>query len=1025
MKKLSTLILTFVLAISASLFVACGIVDGSGSQQSEASSVSLSSSGENSSITDSIASDDSVSSDDSVTDSITSEDSTSSDSSSSSTGDQSGTDETPTQNTIAEVKAEIDKAPNGAEVVFSGVVVGFDSMGYAHVGDQTGIIYVRAKHENLVLGAFVKITGTGIVYTGSAAYPEYTRQIKEDNIIVESANGSAPSVKAAQVLSAAELLSISDSDKTKSFNGNLVTITGRVSVGATKYTYYLLDDNGVNMVGIHHYSKFFNNSVEDAQNAFNALDGKKITITGIVYRYYTKENIWTFQYVGENFDYTVVDESQGGGTQDEYCSVCGHQIVAGSDHSLRACGQHCNGFFSTLDHSMCIGCNGYMCDGADHNHTAVQTISQIKTLIDQNPDGISVDFKGVIIGEDALGYLHVADENGAIYVRADGADYNVYVGDYVRIQGKGHVYRGSATYPEYTRQISAASDYNPIQIEKLDSDPPFVISPQVLSESDLQTSSESADIGQSFHGNPVQITGTVSVGADKYTYYLLDDNGNKLVGIHHQSMQFNNSTEDYLNLFNALDGQKVTLNGVIYRYYTKENIWTFQYISQAAPAYESEWVTGGVEYGLSDDGTYVIAKTALYGDFRQEVEIVSEFNNLPVEEIAYGAFSQKPEIVRVKIPSSIKVIGDSAFSGCGYLKEVQIAENSQLTAIGDNAFENCKNLNTVGIAQNLKTIGYSAFSNAAISQITLPSGLQTVNSRAFEGCENLEKVYFAGSADDWAKIEFGENANPSIYTSEIYFNGPLVGNRLVLSSATTIGTRAFYNFNMVTEFVLPADLTDIANSAFEGCNSIVTMTMPCVETAMYNNGTNSHLGYIFGGDSKVPSTLKTVVVIGSTEVPEAYFRGCNSITSVTLSDGVTSIGESAFKACTALKDVTLPNSLAVIGWGAFEGCTSLKEISLPSSLVTIENSAFKSSGLTVVKIPFATKTIGNYAFYNCAGLKTIYIHSGMESVGLQTFDSPITTVYFTGEQTWDAFINKVGNIGTISDNATKTYVSTY
>ncbi|MBE5764652.1 MAG: hypothetical protein E7339_03500 [Clostridiales bacterium] len=149
-----------------------------------------------------------------------------------------------TELTIAQIKTKIDENPSGCEVTFTGVVVGFDSMGYAHVGDESGIIYVRAKHANLTLGAFVKISGVGIVYEGSANYPEYTRQIKADGITVELASGNEPTVKEAVIVSSKDLKVSAESDKSKEFHGNLVTVTGTVYVGSDKFNYYLLDDEG-------------------------------------------------------------------------------------------------------------------------------------------------------------------------------------------------------------------------------------------------------------------------------------------------------------------------------------------------------------------------------------------------------------------------------------------------------------------------------------------------------------------------------------------------------------------------------------------------------------------------------------------------------------------------------------------------------------------------------------------------------------------------------------------------------------
>ncbi|MBR3863907.1 MAG: hypothetical protein IKJ19_02170 [Clostridia bacterium] len=304
MRKFLIALLTIIMMVSLSLFIACGKTDsGNGGNENSQNSSVINPPISNSSDTSS----DSGNNDDQPTDELL---------------------------TVAQVKSAIDNSPNGVEVEFEGVVVGFDSMGYAHVGDSTGIIYVRAKHAKLTKGAHVKVKGTGFVYKGtSASYPEYTRQIKDTGIIVEDASGSKPTVKPAVTLTAQNLLTTSESaDKSKSFHGNLVTLTGTVSVGDSKFAYYLLDDEGNRMVGLHHYSLHFANSLDDSVNKFNALNGKKITIEGVIYRYYTAENIWTFQYIYEELGYVVVDSGEkpcehswqdATCTTPKTCSTCG------------------------------------------------------------------------------------------------------------------------------------------------------------------------------------------------------------------------------------------------------------------------------------------------------------------------------------------------------------------------------------------------------------------------------------------------------------------------------------------------------------------------------------------------------------------------------------------------------------------------------------------------------------------------------------------------------------------------------
>ena len=95
---------------------------------------------------------------------------------------------------------------------------------------------------------------------------------------------------------------------------------------------------------------------------------------------------------------------------------------------------------------------------------------------------------------------------------------------------------------------------------------------------------------------------------------------------------------------------------------------------------------------------------------------------------------------------------------------------------------------------------------------------------------------------------------------------------------------------------------------------------------------------------------------------------------VVIPDGVTEIGDHAF--CTVesiggrehfwfndtLTRVTLPEGLVKIGNGAFDQCVLLTQIVFPESLREIGAQAFHSSGLVDVKIPSGVKKIGDEAF---------------------------------------------------------------
>ncbi len=214
---------------------------------------------------------------------------------------------------ISEIKNSITNSNNDLYVEFAGTVIGFDSMGYAHVADATGSIYVRAKSPYLFLNNKVVIKGYGFVYTGTEDYPEYTVQIKSEGISVETYLGTVSLPKLPEQLKSSDLLNINDYNK-KSFLGNLVTVTGYIQTGSTKYGFYIVDEQNKPILGIHHYSSNFQNQISDPNtNLFLLNDGKKVTITGIIYRYYTHEKIFTIQCIGYKNE-LIIEGGQTGST---------------------------------------------------------------------------------------------------------------------------------------------------------------------------------------------------------------------------------------------------------------------------------------------------------------------------------------------------------------------------------------------------------------------------------------------------------------------------------------------------------------------------------------------------------------------------------------------------------------------------------------------------------------------------------------------------------------------------------------
>jgi hypothetical protein len=172
-------------------------------------------------------------------------------------------------------------------------------------------------------------------------------------------------------------------------------------------------------------------------------------------------------------------------------------------------------------------------------------------------------------------------------------------------------------------------------------------------------------------------------------------------------------------------------------------------------------------------------------------------------------------------------------------------------------------------------------------------------------------------------------------------------------------------------------LTTIAGSAFGGCHNLTTITVDPANTAF-----TAHDGMLLNkaGTTLIayPSASGDIALPSITTVGDSAFRGCTSLTSVSLPTATTIGDYYAFAGCTGLTEVSLP-AATTIGASAFPRCTSLTEVSLPAATI-IGASVFSGcTGLTTVSLP-AAETIGDYAFRECESLTAVSLPATPPSI---------------------------------------------
>lgn len=147
-----------------------------------------------------------------------------------------------------------------------------------------------------------------------------------------------------------------------------------------------------------------------------------------------------------------------------------------------------------------------------------------------------------------------------------------------------------------------------------------------------------------------------------------------------------------------------------------------------------------------------------------------------------------------------------------------------VTSIGWNAFKNRANLTAVTIPNTVTSIGSSAFENCtSLATVSIPNSVETIGSGVFEGCSSLTNISVAADNPNYASVN-GVLFNNECTTLLACPNG-LSGAYIIPDDVTAIADEAFKYCAALTSITIPNSVTTMGYDALTGCTALTNITV--------------------------------------------------------------------------------------------------------------------------------------------------------------------------------------------------------
>ena len=365
-----------------------------------------------------------------------------------------------------------------------------------------------------------------------------------------------------------------------------------------------------------------------------------------------------------------------------------------------------------------------------------------------------------------------------------------------------------------------------------------------------------------------------------------------------------------------------------------------------------------------------------------------------------------PETVEYNgVTYTVVATGANAFTGCRELTSVQLP--ATCITIGRNCFKDCIALKNDPTPSTATSIGNGYLQGCtSITEVTVPAGVTgTFTAQNWEGMTSLKKITFtdATTAFKLSVLALVDKVGTSVSSpiEELYIGRPL--------DQSTSSSMPFRGIKTLKKVTFAGGFTSIDDGMLQGCTGLTEV--------VYADGVNvTYVGAsAFSGCTSLPSlTIPSVI----TEIPTSLCYNCKKLTSVTMGDAVTSIGVTAFYN-TGLTTLDLPATVQTIYANAYQNSNIAGNVTLPAALTSIGTQAFAGTKITGVTIPAGVTSIGSAAFAPITTLAAVNVAEG--NANFKVTNGVLTSV----DGTRLLVTAHQGEIGTALSDETVTSIDNY